>query len=64
MSEKSASVVESRNLMIMEMEKKLNPTWFNRRGAEKDDYCHVSTSQYWDWLIFIDVSCRSSHAVG
>ena len=46
---------ESRTHMIMQMEQKLNSLWFKRRLASRDSYCNLSTSQYWDWLIFIDV---------
>jgi hypothetical protein len=49
---------ESRTHMIFEMERKLNAIWFKRRLASKDSYCNLSTSQYWDWLIFIDVMTK------
>ena len=40
----------------MSMEQKLNPTWFQKRGTAHKNYCTLSTSQYWDWLTYIDVS--------
>jgi len=46
---------ESRTNMIYEMEKKLNPTWFARRLRKHDSYATLSTTQYWDWLTYIDV---------
>ena len=45
--------------MITEMERILNPSWFWRRYAKTDEYCTLSTSQYWDWLTYIDVSVIS-----
>ena len=33
---------DNKSMMIMEMEKKFNPTWFLRRMKPKDDYCTVS----------------------
>ena len=47
---------DSRSLMIMEMERKLNPRWFARYARRNDDYATVSIAQYWDWLTYIDVS--------
>ena len=38
------------------MERILNPSWFLRRLTKNDEYCTLSTSQYWDWLTYIDVS--------
>lgn len=40
--------------MIMEMERKLNPTAFFRRFNKTDKFCVLSTAQYWDWLTYID----------
>ena len=42
--------------MIVEMERKLNPLWFMRRLRGNDEYCTLSSAQYWDWLVYIDVS--------
>ena len=42
--------------MIMDMEKKLNSSWFNRRATALDQICTLTTSHYWDWLVHIDVS--------
>jgi len=44
-----------RSALIVGMERRLNSSWFNRRAA-KDQYCTLSTGQYWDWLTYIDVS--------
>ena len=52
----SESAEESRTHMIMDMERKLNPTWFARRAAPRDTLCKLSTAQYWDWLVYLDVS--------
>ena len=41
--------------MIMDMERKLNSKWFARR-TQADRYCTLSTNQFWDWLVYIDVS--------
>ena len=45
-----------RSMMIWDMEKILNPTWFGQRLNKTDQYCTLSTAQYWDWLTYIDVS--------
>ena len=42
--------------MILSMERTLNSTWFKRREQTKDNYCTLSTSQYWDFLVYVDVS--------
>ena len=47
---------DQRSMMITDMERIFNPSWFLRRLANKDEYCTLSTSQYWDWLTYIDVS--------
>ena len=47
---------DQRSMMITDMERILNPSWFLRRLTNKDEYCTLSTSQYWDWLTYIDVS--------
>jgi hypothetical protein len=41
--------------IIPDLEKKLNKSAYFKRFV-KPDYCKVSTSQYWDWLRYIDVS--------
>ena len=46
-----------RSSMIMSMERTLNKTWFQSR-LKADKLCKLSTSQYWDWLIYVDVSVR------
>ena len=45
----------ARNNMIIHMEKTLNSKWFSRHN-QKDEYCTLSSAQYWDWLVYIDVS--------
>ena len=47
---------DNRSSMIMSMESKLNSTWFNKRKDAHKNYCTLSTGQYWDWLMYIDVS--------
>ena len=42
--------------MILSMEKTLNSAWFSRRQQAKDNYCTLSTGQYWDLLTYVDVS--------
>ena len=42
--------------MILSMEKTLNSAWFLRRNQAKDNYCTLSTGQYWDLLTYVDVS--------
>ena len=49
---------DNKSHMIIEMESKLNAGWFLRR-TKKDKLCTITTSQYWDWLTYIDV--RSLH---
>lgn len=49
---------QQRSAMIMSMEKTLNNAWFMRRTAAKDSYCTLSSSQYWDFLTYIDVRSR------
>ena len=53
----------SRNNMIMHMEKTLNPVWFERHD-KKDEYCTLTTAQYWDWLVYIDVSSHPTEHAG
>ncbi len=48
-------VGESRTNMIYEMERKLNAGWFTRRLRKNDSFSTLSTTQYWDWLTYIDV---------
>jgi hypothetical protein len=50
---------DSQTVMIMQMERKLNPTAFWRRLWANDKYCTISTAQYWDWLTYIDVIAHS-----
>ena len=49
------SEAQSRNNMIVHMESTLNQKWFSRRD-QKDILCKLSTAQYWDWLVYLDVS--------
>ena len=49
----------SRSSMIISMERTLNSSWFNRRDQTRGSNCTLSTSQYWDWLTYIDVSTIS-----
>ena len=46
---------DSQSAVILELEKKLNPTVFWRRLWRNDKYCTLSSNQYWDWLTYIDV---------
>jgi hypothetical protein len=46
---------DSQSTVIMEMERKLNPSAFWRRFWKHDKYCAITTAQYWDWLTYIDV---------
>ena len=55
MSNSSPVENQQRSAMIMSMEKTLNNAWFMRRTAAKDQYCTLSSSQYWDFLTYIDV---------
>ena len=50
---------QQRSSMIMSMERTLNSSWFGRRDQTRTNYCTLSTSQYWDWLTYIDVSNRA-----
>lgn len=47
------------SLMIMDMERKLNWGWFSRRHV-KDKYATLSTNQFWDWLVYIDVTYQTT----
>ena len=51
-----ASEQDQRSAMIVEMERILNPSWFNKRKTYNENYCAMSTHQYWDWIRYIDVS--------
>lgn len=55
MSMQDQVVGESRTNMIYEMERKLNAGWFTRRLRKNDSFSTLSTTQYWDWLTYIDV---------
>ena len=46
---------DSQSNVILEMERKLNKFTFYRRLWKHDKYCAITTSQYWDWLTYIDV---------
>ena len=47
---------DSRSSMIVVMERTFNKAWFMRRTNAKDKLSTLSTSQYWDWLTYVDVS--------
>ena len=51
----NASQTDSQTRVILEMERKLNPSVFWRRLWKQDKFCTISTAQYWDWLTYIDV---------
>jgi len=55
-AESVQSSSDTQSMMIMQMEKKLNPTAYWRRFWKTDKYCKITTAQYWDWLPYIDVS--------
>ena len=62
MTDKLQSGSDSQSAVILQMEKKLNPSAYWRRLWSKDKYCSISTAQYWDWLTFIDVSMNFNDA--
>ena len=39
--------------IILELERKLNPDRFNRRG-KRDQMCRISINYYWDLLKYVD----------
>mmetsp|Transcript_7139 Transcript_7139/g.9954 ORF Transcript_7139/g.9954 Transcript_7139/m.9954 type:complete len:197 (-) Transcript_7139:94-684(-) len=43
-----------RSSMIVSMERTLNSAWFSRRAGSRKDNCTLATSQYWDWITYID----------
>lgn len=51
---------EGQTQMIMEMERKLNFSWFANRHKENMDPCKLSTCQYWLMLRYIDVNKNTS----
>ena len=51
----SSTENQQRSAMIVSMEKTLNNAWFMRRESGKDKYCTLSSSQYWDFITYIDV---------
>ena len=51
----TSSENQQRSAMIMSMEKTFNNAWFMRRESGKDQYCTLSSSQYWDFITYIDV---------
>ena len=51
---------DSVSSMILKMEKKLNPKVYFRRFWKRDEYCSLSSNQYWDWLIYLDVSAPAA----
>ena len=55
---------DTQSLVILEMEKKLNPTAFWRRLWKKDKFCTITTAQYWDWLTYIDVRNHGPQMLG
>lgn len=46
---------DNQSAVILEMERKLNPTSFWRRFRKQDQYTSITTIQYWDWLTYLDV---------
>jgi len=52
--------------MIWNMERKLNKWWFAKHDRKHDDYAKISINNYWDWLVYIDVSLLtlSDHYTG
>ena len=54
---------DNQSEVILEMERKLNPTAFWRRLRKNDKYCRITTAQYWDWLTYIDVSTHKQRIV-
>ena len=55
MSDQVMAASDSQARVILEMERKLNPTVFWRRLWKRDKFCTISTAQYWDWITYIDV---------
>ena len=51
---------DSVSSMILQMEKKFNPKVYFRRFWKHDQYCSLSSNQYWDWLVYIDVSATAN----
>ena len=47
---------DQRSMMILDMERLLNPEWFNKRKTVDKDYITIASHQYWDWINYIDVS--------
>ena len=47
---------DARSTMIMAMERTFNVAWFKQRTNASDKLSTLSTSQYWDWLTYVDVS--------
>ncbi|CDW73363.1 dhhc zinc finger domain containing protein [Stylonychia lemnae] len=45
---------DTQSAVILQMEKKLNPSVYWRRFWKHDKYCMISSNQYWDWLTYID----------
>ena len=56
MTDQLTAASDSQSRVILEMERKLNSQVFWRRLWKRDKFCTISTSQYWDWLTYIDVS--------
>jgi hypothetical protein len=55
---------DSQSAVILEMERKLNPVSFWRRLRGRDNYATLTTSQYWNLLVYIDVSLIRANCSG
>ena len=51
----TSSANDNQSAMIIEMERKLNPSQYYRRYWKRDMYCKLTVTQYWDWLAYLDV---------
>lgn len=60
MSTPAQENANDQTMMIWNMESKLNKSWFSRYNRKTDTYAKLSINQYWDWLIYIDVSSLQS----
>ena len=55
MTDQLRTASDSQSKVILDMERKLNPSAYWRRLWGKDKYSTISTAQYWDWLTYLDV---------
>lgn len=49
---------DSQSQVILTLERKLNPQAFWRRLWKQDQFCKITTAQYWDWLTYLDVRIK------